>query len=115
MVKITNGRKTIIVTTGAYKEMYAPQGYKIVAESKETTFTEEIPSFKENVSKNRENEPSREGISKEPTQFSEQVMKPLSEMSLKELKKFARERNIDISSAENKQDMRIIISTKMED
>lgn len=114
MVKITNGRKTIIVTTGVYKEMYAPQGYKIVDEGKETTFTEEIPNIEEKIAENVENEPS-DDIVKDSGADLEEIMKPFSEMNVNELKQFAQEHEIDVSSAKNKQDMRAIISAEMEE
>jgi len=120
MVKITNGERTIIVTTGAYREMYAPQGYKIVDEGKETTFTEEIPNTEEKTAENIKNEPSdniaEDSIDQEDSKVdSEEVMKPFSEMNVNELKQFAQEHEIDISSAKNKQDMKAIISAEMEE
>lgn len=107
MVQITNGQRTISVTSGVYKEMYRPLGWKIVGSTKE----------KSNADKVIDNEEKSPEIAKEDPERGndENVMIPLSEMNVTELKAFAAEHDIDVSSAKNKQDMKAIISAEMED
>lgn len=120
MITITNGKRTTVVTSGVYRELYAPEGWKIVGESEENTINEEIFSSEEKTSENYENEPSDEYSEDEEVEDKieseeEDIEKPLSEMSIKELKQFAEEKGIDISSAKNKQDIKAIIAAEMED
>lgn len=109
MVQITNGQRTISVTSGVYKEMYRPLGWKIVGSTKE----------KSNADKVIDNEEKSPEIAKEDSEGTSQLEKevevPLSEMNVSELKAFAADHNIDITSAKNKQDIKAIISAEMEE
>ena len=115
MVTITNGKRTTVVTSGVYRELYAPEGWQIVSEGNENTSAKEILNFEEKTSEIDENELSEDYFEPEEVEEVEDIEKPLSEMSIKELRNYAEEKGIDVSSAKNKQDIRAIIAAEMED
>ena len=111
MIKITNGSRTTIVTMGAYKEMYAPMGWKIADSEQEKASVNNLPEVKEEPSEIANEEPETDV---EESDQVEEVEIPLSEMKLDQLKQYAADHDIDISAARNKQDIRDIIKAEME-
>ena len=75
MIKITNGEREVIVTKGVYKELY--RGWTEV--------------------KSASHEP--------PKKEEVRVEKPISEMTVEELKAYAKEHHITVSKAKTKAEM----------
>lgn len=92
MVKITNGDEILLVTNGAFKSQFKPNGWRIVEEEEKVA--------KDQVVLVEGDEP--------PV-----IEKPLSEMTAKELKAKAKELGIDISSATNKSEARKMLADSM--
>lgn len=108
MIKITNGSRTTVVTMGAYKEVYAPMGWKIVDGTSEV----KKPAKKE---KPVIAVPEPEEVVEEKVEEPEEVEIPISEMRLDELKQYAADHGVDISAAKTKQDIKAIIKAEMEE
>lgn len=90
MIKVTNGARTTVVSKGAFKEIYKPLGWR------------EVKSETKPVEKVEE-------------KLEEEVKVPLSELNLEELKAYADEKNIDISQAKTKKEIRNLIKASMEE
>ena len=118
MIKITNGTRTTTCTKGAFKNWYESAGWKIAdmdeIESVNETLVaeEEIPP--ENANESPEETPEETETEVEVYPESE-VEIPISEMSLSELKKYAKKHGIDISAAKTKQNIKDIIKAEMEE
>lgn len=87
-MKITNGEKIIIVSRGAYNEHYKGNGWEIVNAPPAEI---DSPLDKENAGKEKNKRDLMET--------------PLSEMTLPELKKYAKLKNIDISKVSKLEDI----------
>lgn len=98
MVKITNGKDVYEVTSGAFKNVFSQQGYKIVSDS-------------DNRSENTLNNKVLTASEKFCEEMSE---KPISQWSQEELKKFTEIKNIDISSAKKVSEVREIVKKYLE-
>ena len=95
MIKITNGKETLLVTSGAFKSQYKPFGWeKVEAEAKPVEIESVIVGNDDEV----------------PTIESLKIEKPLSEMSAKELKAKAKELGVDISAATTKTEARKMLA-----
>lgn len=91
MIKITNGARTTMCTKGAFENWYKPMGWK------------EVKPKNKPIEKREENPEPKGGVEV-----------PLSEMSLEELKAYAEEKNIDISQAKTKKEIRNLIKSSRE-
>lgn len=96
MVRITNGKDILEVTTGAFHEFYAKQGFNVVESHKK-----EVKPIKEETKPEAQN-PDEAFIKN----ISE---KPLSKWSPKELKKFADIKKIDLTNTKSAEEAREII------
>lgn len=114
MVKIYKGTKTKVVTKGAFYEMFEKDGWQIGDPAVENTESVEIPIEEVKTPANVAQEPEPLDYEEEPEEDDE-VEIPLSEMTVSQLKAYARERDIDISSAKNKRELRAIIAAEMEE
>lgn len=90
MLKITNGSDILVVSSGAYKSQFKPFGWEIVKEELKVK-----PQFV---------------AGDDADEVQNNVEKPLSEMTSKELKAKARELGVDISSASNKAEARRMLA-----
>ena len=116
MVTITNGSRTTMVSGGAFKNYYEPNGWKIVDSGQETVQTEDLPSEPEKVSDTLPQEP--ELASEEetvPEEMDIPVEIPLSEMKIDELRQYAADHDIDVSKAKSSREIRRIIKANMEE
>ena len=112
MIEITNGTRRTTVTKGVFKEVYEPMGWKVY-EPEETI---EAPEKVKPVEPEEPEEVYEEYVEPEIEEPEDnEVRIPLSEMNLAELKAFAAENDIDISSARTKKDIRSIIKAEMEE
>lgn len=93
MVKVTNGVDTFEVTMGAYKDIFASQGYKLITEA------EVVPQMSSG-------EPSK---TEEELFLEEIVEKPVSEWTKDELKKFADLNEISLDGIHSVNDVREVI------
>lgn len=109
MVTITNGATVLTVTKGAYNTMYAPQGWEKVTE--ETTGPEnrdfttvskdeelsqsEIESVSEDKISSEDDEETEEQESEPEIELSEI---PLSEMSVPQLKAYAKQLGLEVTT-----------------
>lgn len=114
MVRITNGVRTFEVTMGAYKEQFKNQGFHIVPDKKTKKETPKLEikkakdEPKEDVEEKVESEDEPKAEDKK--EFVDEIReKPLSSWSGKEIKKFAEEKNIDISGTKSADEAREII------
>lgn len=89
MVKITDGKDVLTVSSGAFKSQYKPLGWSIVKEAPAKEIIEKVIV----------------GDDEPPA-----IEKPLSEMSSKELKAKAKELGVDISSATSKGEVRQMLA-----
>ena len=90
MVTITNGRHTTQVTKSVYKNVFKKIGYAIVEEAEKST-DEHVGSVEEQID-------------------NVEVDKiPVSEMNKEQLVEYARNHNIDTSSAKNVREARQMI------
>lgn len=104
MVRITNGSREITVTSGVYREVYAPDGWEILDEKKETVSADSLPDEGEKTSEKTKNGSDYEDIEI-----------PISEMSVKQLRQYAVDHSIDTSAAKNKKELRDIVIAGMEE
>lgn len=88
MLKITDGKDVLVVSSGAYRSQYKPFGWNIV------------------------NDPVHREVEKVAVDNVElpRAEKPLSEMNSKELKAKARELGVDISGASSKGEARKMLA-----
>lgn len=107
MIEITNGVKTKVVTKGVFHEIYEKEGWeKTDGLAEKRSETVELPI---KVEKGPEN------VAEEPEKVDqEEVEIPLSEMTVSELRAFAKKHNIDVSRAKNERGLRAIITTELE-
>ena len=90
MVTITNGRHTTQVTKSVYKNVFKNIGYVVVEEAKKSAY-EHVESVEERIA-------------------DVEVDKiPVSEMNKEQLVEYARNHNIDTSSAKNVREARQMI------
>lgn len=114
MLKITNGKVTLFVTPGAYRDVYAPQGFtEVTTRATETPQVEPEPQggnlpgvTPEDVTE--DNSDASEDVSKtEPEETSEDLTEtPLSEMNSEQLKAYAKELGVDLSGLTSKKAVR---------
>lgn len=116
MVTITNGRTTLKVTSGAYKDIYAPQGFHevIPSVSTQTEITSEdvipavdtVPEVKDKPLS--EDTSGQENENAElPQEFSELSLEelgeiPLGEMSSEQLRRYAKLLGVDLRGMNSK-------------
>lgn len=111
MVHITNGFRTTKVTKGAFKELYEPNGWRIVVEKEEKSSHEELPEVV-HIEEERAKESPEKDIEEA---LPEEVEIPLSEMTVKELKQLAKDNGIDIELAKSKKELIDTIKAEMGD
>lgn len=106
MVTITNGRETRFVSTGAFNNIYKSKGYHIVDDKKPKKVEKEIVKevAKEEPIEEFENNESVETqeevvVESESDWVTELLEKPISQWTKEETASFAKEKNIDTSSA----------------
>lgn len=119
MIKIQKGKTVLKVPKGAFDAIYKKYGWKCESDvrSEEESKAKKAKKSKKKPEKPEiiEEETAEELEAEEtPTEDSEAVT-PLSEMSLNELKAFAKEHNIDISGASKAADIRGIIEAETEE
>lgn len=123
MIVITNGVKSIMVTTGAYKDIFEGQGWSPVELENGDLSHENSPSD-ENLRGEGEN--SAEGkFDGKNDDLGEEVSDDDSEpesddidfnsMTIKELNTFAEEHGIDVSGVSVKADIIALILSELED
>lgn len=121
MVTITNGNRTMTVSKGAFKALFEPIGWKevdgnLTGLTDEENGNEEIVSEEEKITKNENStsnmtEESYEDDYEDEEVEDDEIEIPLSEMSVRQLRTYAKEHNIDVSSAQNKRELREIVET----
>lgn len=119
MINITNGKQTIQVTKGAYKALFQPKGWikvdgNLTDLTDEENGTEEVISEKEKIAKNENltgnmTEENYEDDYEDEEAEDEEIEIPFSEMSVRQLRTYAKEHNIDVSPAQNKRELREIV------
>lgn len=119
MINITNGKQTIQVTKGAYKVLFQPKGWievggNLTGLTDEENGTEEVISEKEKIAKNENltgnmTEENYEDDYEDEEAEDEEIEIPFSEMSVRQLRTYAKEHNIDVSPAQNKRELREIV------
>lgn len=114
MLKITNGKVTLFVTPGAYRDVYAPQGFtEVTTRATETPQIEPEPQggnlpevTPEDVTE--DNSDASEDISEPDT--SEQVEDlseiPLGEMNSEQLRAYAKQLGVDLKGLNSKRAVR---------
>lgn len=114
MVRITNGVRTTMVTRGAFEEYYKPHGWKTCDGESESKIeaVEEAAVEEPTIEENPEEEVEEEATVEE-TLEPEEIEIPISEMKVDELKAYAKEHNIDISAAKNKDEIKDIIKAEI--
>lgn len=118
MVTITNGSRVTTVTKGVFHEAYEPNGWEICDLSKEISPVEEVIETEEKVAEianeTAEDTTEEEDFESENSEEDEEIEIPLSEMTLDELRTYAKKHNIDIAAAKTKKDIIDIIKAEME-
>lgn len=114
MIKIHKGSKTKVVTKGVFYEMFANDGWEIGDATVEKEESVVINTAEEKEPENVTEEPESVEYIVEESEDDE-VEIPLSEMTVSQLKSFAKEHGIDISAAKNKRELRAIIAAEMEE
>jgi hypothetical protein len=123
MIVITNGVKSIMVTTGAYKDIFEGQGWSPVEPengdlSNENSQSEENPEGgEENLTEgksNGKNDDLDEGDSDEDSDPESDDI-DFNSMTVKELNTFAEEHGIDVSGVSVKADIIALILSELED
>ena len=116
MVRITNGARTTTVTRGAFQEQYKPRGWwEIGSKDQKTVETENLPTLEEKVPEKLSQEPEIVSDESPISEEEVQVEIPISEMKVRELRKYAAQHNIDISEAKNSREIRKIIKANLEE
>lgn len=121
MVEITKGKLVVKVTKGAYNSLYKNEGWKLTSNVKPEKKAKEKPE------KKKKQKPKKSEVKKEvveeveeldevetPTEDLEAVT-PLSEMTVEEMKAFAKEHDIDLSGVSKAADIRGIIEAETEE
>ena len=109
MVNITNGKTIILVPSGAFKEIYKKQGWRIAG-------TEEVENSKKpsedfDLNGNIDNDINNVKFNEEVLEESGDIEKtldekPLKEMSIEELQEYAKMNNINIKGLTDKKEIR---------
>jgi len=107
MIKITNGKTVLMVTSSAFNQVYASQGFEIYKENRSKKVVD-LPRQESNniaeISKKVESVPIDDGSEK-----------PLSEMNRNEVPKYAEKHGIDISGAKNLKAAKAIIRKALDE
>lgn len=114
MVTITNGKRILVVSKGAFKSLYARKGWEIFSGEENTEEKVKTPENAEICSEESEEYDEPDECEDAPVE-DEEVSVPLSEMTVAELKAFAKDNDIDISGAKTASDIRSIIEAEMEE
>lgn len=120
MVRITNGIDIFEVTNGAYENNFKNLGYSIIEDKKETS-REKKKSIKGNTkhedkkSPEVKPEPQKDiPVEEEPVEEKDFVTMmeetPISQWNKEDTKRFAQEKDIDISKAKSLKEAKEIIS-----
>lgn len=123
MVVITNGLQTVVVSAGAYREIYLPQGWQLQEKAPESKTAPEPPELPDKVVSPLEEPESDQADSRESTEDEDDqdeeaghdlpdddlLFRPLGELSLDELKKVAELRKVDIEGLRTKKEVRTAI------
>lgn len=123
MIVITNGVKSIMVTTGAYKDIFEGQGWSPVEPeigdlSNENSPSEENPEGEEeNLTEEKfdgkNDDIDEEGSDEDSEPESDDI--DFNSMTIKELNTFAEEHGIDVSGVSVKADIIALILSELED
>jgi len=95
MLKITNGKETIVVSNAAFKTQFQPFGWRQVEQKQRVVKPEQVIADDKDIP---------------PVVETVKVEKPLSEMSGKELKAKAKELGVDVSAATSKNEVRKMLA-----
>lgn len=124
MVEITNGLQTVVVSSGAFREIYQPQGWLLsnkgqeltpiealvnqnVAEEEKSSTTDDQQDYDDPAESGEDTErdsESNEDETEEPE--DELLLRPLSDLTLNELKKVAGYKGVDIDGCKDKKAIR---------
>lgn len=123
MVKITNGSRTTVVSKGAFKNYYEPYGWSIVDSEEKIIEGKDLPNEDEKTAENANESLSEapeevfddEGEKEESPEDESDIEIPISEMTVAELREYAKEHDIDVSLAKNKKEMLAVITSEMGD
>lgn len=124
MVRITNGKETMEVSKGAFKALFEPYGWKLEGEKIGGLSVES--SSPDTLSEDEEKDDERnnlpplsskddEGEEEEDDEEEEDVEIPFSEMTVRDLQRYAREHDIDVSQAKSKKDLKDIILESLQE
>lgn len=123
MIVITNGVKSIMVTTGAYKDIFKSQGWSPVEGeigdlSNENSPSEENPeggdkNSAEGKFDGKNDDLDKEGSDEDSEPESDDI--DFNSMTIKELNTFAEEHGIDVSGVSVKSDIITLILSELED
>lgn len=80
MLKITNGEQTLMVTKGAFKEMYSPAGWVVVDTTPSMPLQELTRALEKGEDSNSHSD--QESLSEDPSE--ENTLKSMSEVELKQ-------------------------------
>lgn len=119
MIRITNGIHTLTVTEGAYKTMYAPQGWIEVSDSKTPEMVSDGSSDLGDNLPDHESEDTTEAISGQENDDTEDDAEddsenedvdfeetPLSEMNSAQLRAYANHLGVDVTGMTSKKAVR---------
>lgn len=113
MITVTNGSQTITVTKGAFRNVFAPLGYHPIDAQTDpvecSVVEDEITGLEGENSAEETQEAEEETVEPEveaevETEEEDEDEKPLSEMTLSELKKVAHELGIPANGLRSKQE-----------
>ena len=121
MVNITNGKTIILVPSGAFKEIYKKQGWRVAGTEDVEAANNHVEEIKiepivdtsvenENALKDLIDDEEEIGNDEEELSLDE---KPLKEMSLEELKEYAKMNNINIKGLSERKEIRKAIKEAM--
>lgn len=125
MVVITNGLQTVVVSNGAYREIYMSQGWYPVQEATvqdtaEAVAPEEVIELEpeeleteDPVESGEDSEEPKESTEEVEVEDSDLLLRPLSDLTLKELRRVAALREISIEGLKVKSDIRQVIKTAL--
>lgn len=129
MVNITNGTSSLVVSVGAWKEIYKKQGYRIAKEEDISKMTQEAPEIPDNKFTIDEGEDTSEELkstlktTSENEDDSEEEFededendlseRPLSELSFSELRKYAEQLGLQYSKNLNKKQLKDLIKDSL--
>ena len=118
MLKITNGKVTLFVTPGAYRDVYAPQGFtevtaktshkgKIESKIETQIQPDKLPEVTpEDVTASEFDVSGGESVSDTPKPTEDLSEIPLSEMDSDQLRAYAKELGVDLSGLTSKKAVR---------